>query len=72
MVDASVGVKESDEQLWEMLQQRRRSLMVVLTKIDKVDAEGLNRSGVQVQHARPSGIRSVLSVKLNKLVAHVL
>lgn len=48
LVDASVGVKESDEQLWEMLQQRGRSLMVVLTQIDKVDAEGLNRSMAHV------------------------
>merc|ERR1712137_947579 len=32
LVDARVGVKETDEQLWAMLQEERRELMVVLTK----------------------------------------
>lgn len=48
LVDARVGIKESDEQLWEMLQREKRQLMVVLTKVDKVAAEGLNRTMAHV------------------------
>merc|ERR1712186_122176 len=48
LVDAKVGVKETDEQLWDMLQQRNRQLMVVLTKADQVSAEGLNRTMAHV------------------------
>merc|ERR1712176_1538122 len=48
MGDSKVGVKETDEQLWDMLQQRNRQLMVVLTKADQVSAEGLNRTMAHV------------------------
>jgi len=48
LVDARVGVKQSDEQLWEMLQREKRQLMVVLTKVDKVPPEGLNRTMAHV------------------------
>eukprot|EP00927_Polykrikos_kofoidii_P022721 TRINITY_DN21132_c0_g1_i1.p1 TRINITY_DN21132_c0_g1~~TRINITY_DN21132_c0_g1_i1.p1 ORF type:complete len:294 (+),score=43.85 TRINITY_DN21132_c0_g1_i1:24-884(+) len=48
LVDAKVGVKESDEQLWEMLQQRGHSIMVVLTKADKVSPHDLHTAMVQV------------------------
>lgn len=48
LVDASVGVKDSDEQLWEMLQSRKKSLMVVVTKVDKVSPHELNRTMANV------------------------
>mmetsp|Transcript_25816 Transcript_25816/g.74640 ORF Transcript_25816/g.74640 Transcript_25816/m.74640 type:complete len:261 (-) Transcript_25816:22-804(-) len=48
LVDAGVGVKESDERLWEMLRAEKRQLMVVLTKVDKVRPEALNRSMAHV------------------------
>jgi len=44
LVDARVGIKDTDEQLWEMLQSGKKQLMVVLTKIDTVSPEQLNRS----------------------------
>mmetsp|Transcript_26562 Transcript_26562/g.39551 ORF Transcript_26562/g.39551 Transcript_26562/m.39551 type:complete len:250 (+) Transcript_26562:1-750(+) len=48
LVDASVGVKESDEQLWEMLMEREHTMMVVLTKVDKVSPDTLNRNMAHV------------------------
>lgn len=48
LVDAVIGVKTSDEQLWEMLQRGRHQMMVVLTKADKVTPEGLNKTMAQV------------------------
>lgn len=48
LVDARVGVKESDEQLWEMLQSKNQQLQVVLTKADKVTPDGLNRTMAHV------------------------
>eukprot|EP00928_Gymnodinium_smaydae_P091989 TRINITY_DN75766_c0_g1_i1.p1 TRINITY_DN75766_c0_g1~~TRINITY_DN75766_c0_g1_i1.p1 ORF type:complete len:281 (-),score=10.31 TRINITY_DN75766_c0_g1_i1:170-1012(-) len=42
LVDAKVGVKASDQQLWEMLQRENLQLMVVLTKADQVDPHGLH------------------------------
>lgn len=44
LVDAKVGVRDSDEKLWEMLLLRKRQLMVVVTKIDQVPPEGLNHT----------------------------
>lgn len=48
LVDARVGVKESDEQLWELLLTRKRQLMIVLTKADQCTPEMLNRSMAHV------------------------
>lgn len=48
LVDARDGVKDSDEQLWDMLQEQNKQLMVVLTKVDKVSALGLNRTMAHV------------------------
>ncbi|CAJ1366177.1 unnamed protein product [Effrenium voratum] len=48
LVDARVGVKSSDEELWELLQERERQLMVVLTKADQCTPEMLNRSMAHV------------------------
>merc|ERR1712106_1086904 len=48
LVDSQVGVKESDEQLWEMLRSSKHQLMVVLTKADKVNPDGLNRTMAHV------------------------
>lgn len=48
LLDARMGVKASDEHLWEMLQGLQRQVMVVLTKADMVPPEGLNRVMAQV------------------------
>lgn len=48
LIDARHGIKDSDEQLWDMLLQFQRPLMVVLTKADRTGPEGLNRVMAQV------------------------
>lgn len=48
LVDARVGVKASDEELWELLLERERPFMVVLTKADQCTPDILNRSMAHV------------------------
>ncbi|CAE7463408.1 engB, partial [Symbiodinium necroappetens] len=48
LVDGRVGVKRSDEELWELLEERQRQLMVVLTKVDQCSPEVLNRTMAHV------------------------
>jgi len=48
LVDTVVGVKESDEALWEFLRSKDVQIMVVLTKADKVSPEGLDMRMTQV------------------------
>ncbi|CAE7356810.1 engB [Symbiodinium pilosum] len=48
LVDGRVGVKRSDEELWELLEERERQLMVVLTKVDQCSPEVLNRTMAHV------------------------
>ncbi|CAE7528175.1 engB [Symbiodinium sp. CCMP2592] len=48
LVDGRVGVKRSDEELWELLEERQRQLMVVLTKVDQCSPEMLNRTMAHV------------------------
>eukprot|EP00971_Amphidinium_carterae_P258995 5140000-Amphidinium_carterae.2 len=51
LVDAAVGVKRSDEDLWNMLQREGLQVMVVLTKVDRTPPEGLNRTMAHVVSA---------------------
>ncbi|CAK8989584.1 Phenylacetaldehyde reductase (2-phenylethanol synthase) [Durusdinium trenchii] len=48
LVDARVGVKSSDEQLWDLLLERERQIMVVLTKADQCTPDMLNRTMAHV------------------------
>eukprot|EP00929_Paragymnodinium_shiwhaense_P062209 TRINITY_DN31054_c0_g1_i1.p1 TRINITY_DN31054_c0_g1~~TRINITY_DN31054_c0_g1_i1.p1 ORF type:complete len:300 (-),score=65.75 TRINITY_DN31054_c0_g1_i1:253-1152(-) len=48
LVDASVGVSREDLRFWEAVQQARRQLMVVLTKVDKCHRKDLHKSVTSV------------------------